>query len=155
MKKKILITDDEKNIRTTLNYCLSAEGFEIETASNGSEALELLLEQGKSYDLILLDIKMPDISGMEVLRKLRGADNKTNIIMMTAYGTIKEAVEAMKLNAIDFISKPFTPEQIRVLVKKVFSREELEEEKLETYEDYIEYAKLNIIGKNLKKEKVF
>lgn len=98
---------------------------------------------------------MPDISGMEVLRKLRGADNKTNIIMMTAYGTIKEAVEAMKLNAIDFISKPFTPEQIRVLVKKVFSREELEEEKLETYEDYIEYAKLNIIGKNLKKEKVF
>ena len=65
--------------------------------------------------------------------------------MMTAYGTIKEAVEAMKLNAIDFISKPFTPEQIRMLVKKVFLREELEEEKLKTYEDYIEYAKLNII----------
>ena len=60
-------------------------------------------------------------------------------------GAIKVAVEAMKLNAIDFISKPFTPEQIRMLVKKVFLREELEEEKLKTYEDYIEYAKLNII----------
>ncbi|RHG38652.1 response regulator [Fusobacterium varium] len=145
MKKRILITDDEKNIRTTLNYCLTAEGFEIETASNGAEALNMILEQKKNYDLILLDIKMPDMDGMEVLRRLRATKNKTNIIMMTAYGTIKEAVEAMKLNAIDFISKPFTPEQIRMLVKKVFLREELEEEKLKTYEDYIEYAKLNII----------
>lgn len=145
MKKRILITDDEKNIRTTLNCCLITEGFEIEMAASGEEALNMILNQGKNYDLILLDIKMSDIDGMEVLRKLREAGNKTNIIMMTAYGTIKEAVEAMKLNAIDFISKPFTPEQIRMLVKKVFLREELEEEKLKTYEDYIEYAKLNII----------
>lgn len=151
MKKKILITDDEKNIRTTLNYCLSAEGFEVEVAADGQEALNMILEKKKNYDLILLDIKMPDIDGMEVLRKLRSTGNKTNIIMMTAYGTIKEAVEAMKLNAIDFINKPFTPEQIRTMVKKVFSREELEEEKLESYEDYIEYAKLNIIGRNFEK----
>lgn len=116
---------------------MTAEGFEIETASNGAEALNMILEQKKNYDLILLDIKMPDMDGMEVLRRLRATKNKTNIIMMTAYGTIKEAVEAMKLNAIDFISKPFTPEQIRMLVKKVFLREELEEEKLKTYEDYI------------------
>ena len=151
MKKKILITDDEKNIRTTLNCCLATEDFEIETAANGEEALKMILEQKKNYDLILLDIKMPDMDGMEVLRKLRLSENKTNIIMMTAYGTIKEAVEAMKLNAIDFISKPFTPDQIRVMVKKVFLREELIEEKLETYEDYIEYAKLNIIGRNFEK----
>lgn len=150
-KKKILIIDDERNIRITLTYCLEAEGYEIDTAVNGEEGLDILLNQSKSYDLILLDIKMPGKNGMEVLKELRDNKNNSNIIMMTAYGTIKEAVTAIKLNAIDFITKPFTPDQIRNLVSKVFSREHLQEDRLNTFEEYIEFAKLNIINKNFDK----
>jgi DNA-binding NtrC family response regulator len=146
--KKILIIDDERNIRMTLTYCLEAEGYTIDTAINGEEGLDILLNQKKKYDLILLDIKM---SGMEVLKELRENENNSNVIMMTAYGTIKEAVTAIKLNAIDFISKPFTPDQIKTLVAKVFSRENLEEDKLNTFEEYIEFAKLNIIAKKFDK----
>ena len=112
-KKKILIIDDERNIRMTLTYCLESEGYQVDTAINGEEGLDILLNQKKIYDLILLDIKMPGKTGMEVLKELRENENKSNVIMMTAYGTIKEAVTAIKLNAIDFISKPFTPDQIK------------------------------------------
>lgn len=150
-KKKILIIDDERNIRMTLTYCLESEGYQVDTAINGEEGLDILLNQKKIYDLILLDIKMPGKTGMEVLKELRENENKSNVIMITAYGTIKEAVTAIKLNAIDFISKPFTPDQIKALVAKVFSRENLQEDKLNTFEEYIEFAKLNIIEKKFDK----
>lgn len=150
-KKKILIIDDERNIRMTLTYCLESEGYQVDTAINGEEGLDILLNQKKIYDLILLDIKMPGKTGMEVLKELRENKNKSNVIMMTAYGTIKEAVTAIKLNAIDFISKPFTPDQIKALVAKVFSRKNLQEDKLNTFEEYIEFAKLNIIEKKFDK----
>lgn len=150
-KKKILIVDDERNIRLTLKYCLESEGYEVDVAVNGEEGLEILLNEKKKYDLILLDIKMPGKNGMEVLKELRDNGNMSNIIIMTAYGTIKEAVTAIKLNAIDFITKPFTPEQIKTLVTKVFSRENLEEDKLNSFEEYIEFAKLNIISKQFDK----
>ena len=120
MSKKILIVDDERNIRTTLKMCLSGEGYEIDTAVNGEDGLEKA-EKNK-YDLIFLDIKMPGINGMEVLEELRNKENNSNIIIMTAYGTIEDAVKAMKLHAVDFVPKPFTPEEIRETTKKVFER---------------------------------
>lgn len=149
MSKKILIVDDERNIRTTLKMCLSGEGYEIDTAVNGEDGLEKA-EKDK-YDLIFLDIKMPGMNGMEILEELRKRGNKTNIVIMTAYGTIEDAVKAMKLHAVDFIPKPFTPEEIRETAKKVFERENLEENKLRTFEDYVEFAKLNIITNNFEK----
>lgn len=149
MSKKILIVDDERNIRTTLKMCLSGEGYEIDTAVNGEDGLEKA-EKNK-YDLIFLDIKMPGINGMEVLEELRNKENNSNIIIMTAYGTIEDAVKAMKLHAVDFVPKPFTPEEIRETIKKVFERENLEESKLRTFEDYVEFAKLNIITNNFEK----
>ena len=149
MKKRILIVDDEKNIRTTLKMCLSGEEYETETAADGEEGLKKAEEN--KYDLIFLDIKMPGINGMEVLEELRKKGNKTSIVIMTAYGTIENAVRAMKLHAVDFIPKPFTPEEIRETTKKVFERENLEENKLRTFEDYIEFAKLSIISNNFEK----
>lgn len=149
MSKKILIVDDERNIRTTLKMCLSGEGYDIETAVNGEDGLEKA-EKNK-YDLIFLDIKMPGMNGMEVLEELRKRGNKTNIVIMTAYGTIEDAVKAMKLHAVDFIPKPFTPDEIREKAKKVFERENLEENKLRTFEDFVEFAKLNIITNNFEK----
>ena len=149
MSKKILIVDDERNIRTTLKICLSGEGYEIETAVNGEDGL-LKAEKDK-YDLIFLDVKMPGLNGMKVLEEMRKRGNETNIIIMTAYGTIEDAVKAMKLHAIDFIPKPFTPMEIRKITKKIFERENLDENKLRTFEDFIEFAKLNIITNNLEK----
>ncbi len=149
MKKNILITDDEKNIRTILKLCLSNGEYEIDTAVNGEEAL--LKTDGKKYDLLLLDVKMPGMTGMEVLEELRNRENDVNVIMMTAYGTVKDAVKAMKLGAVDFVPKPFSPEQIKDIVKKVFSRKDIDEENLSTYEDYVELAKLKIIENNFEK----
>lgn len=143
MSRKILIVDDEKNIRTTLKHCLKEEGYEIDIAINGDEALQKIMEQ--QFNLILLDIKMPGLTGMEVLSEIRRRGNKVDIIMMTAYGTIDRAVEAMKLGAVDFISKPFTPDEIRNIVKEVLDRKNLQEEKLETFEEVIGYSKRCIL----------
>lgn len=139
MKKKILIVDDEKNIRMTLTQCLKHQEYDIEIAINGDEALNMLLEG--SFDLVLLDIKMPGLTGMQVLEQIRQRGSKVDVIMMTAYGTIEKAVEAMKLGAVDFISKPFTPEMIREIVKDVLDRQMLKEENLETFKDIIGFAK--------------
>lgn len=149
MSKKILIVDDEQNIRMTLKHCLKGEGYDIGMAVNGEEALEKI--KSDDFDLVLLDIKMPGLSGMEVLKKLRDHENEVKVIMMTAYGTVERAVEAMKLGAIDFISKPFTPEEIREIIKKVLGREVLDEKGLKTFQDLIEYSKMCIIKKEYDK----
>lgn len=149
MNKKILIVDDEKNIRLTLKSCLDEEGFEIDIAINGEEALKKILSN--NYDLVLLDLKMPGMDGMEVLKEIRKKGNEINVIIMTAYGTVEKAVEAMKLGAIDFLSKPFTPEEIRKIVKSVLKRLDLKESKLKNFEDYIEYAKTCILKKDFEK----
>lgn len=149
MNKRILVVDDEKNIRMTLKQCLKGEKYDVELAVNGEEGLKKLKEE--SFDLVLLDIKMPGLTGMEVLKRLREIGNNVKVIMMTAYGTIDRAVEAMKLGAIDFLSKPFTPEEIRKIVNDVLSREELKEEELESFEDVVEFAKKCILVKEYEK----
>ena len=153
MSKKILIVDDEKNIRMMLKHCLKERKYDTDIAINGDEALKKIKEN--NYDLVLLDIKMPGLSGMEVLKKVRERGNNVNIIMMTAYGTIERAVEAMKLNAIDFLSKPFTTDEIRSIVSDVFSREELIEEDLEDYKDIIEFSKKCILRQEYDKAKEY
>jgi len=119
--KPILIVDDEKNIRLTLSTSLEALGVETDSAEDGKEALVKLRE--KEFGLILLDIRMPGVDGMEVLRQVRESRPDIRIIILTAYGTIELAVEAMKLGAVDFIQKPFVPEQIRERVARVMSGE--------------------------------
>ncbi|HCX04212.1 MAG TPA: response regulator [Clostridiales bacterium] len=153
MSKRILIVDDEKNIRMTLKHCLRAEKYNLDIAINGDEALTKI--KSNEYDLVLLDIKMPGLSGMEVLKKVRERGNDTNIIMMTAYGTIERAVEAMKLNAIDFISKPFSPEEIRSIVKDVLRREDLVEDDLDNFKDIIQFSKKCILDKKYDKAKEY
>jgi len=118
--KPILIVDDEKNIRLTLSTSLEALGVETDSAEDGKDALAKLRE--KEFGLILLDIRMPDVDGMEVLRQVRKNRPNIGIIILTAYGTIELAVEAMKLGAVDFIQKPFVPEEIRERVARVMSR---------------------------------
>ena len=101
IEKSVLIVDDEKNIRLTLSQALEALEVETDTAANGEETLAKLKE--KEFCLILLDLKMPGMDGMEVLRRVREIRPDIRVIILTAYGTIESAVEAMKLGAIDFI----------------------------------------------------
>src|SRR4051794_15765703 len=98
--KKILVVDDTKNIRTLLTTCLEVEGYQVLTAIDGRQALEMIRQD--SYDLIFLDIKLPEFSGTEVLRRIQESKIHTPVIIMTAFGTVKNAVDCTKLGAIAY-----------------------------------------------------
>jgi len=137
--KRILIVDDEKNVRLTLTQALEAEEWETDTAVNGEEALAKL--EGEDFDLMLLDLKMPGMDGMEVLRRVAEDRPDVRVIIITAYGTIESAVEAVKLGAVDYLQKPFAPKQIRDLVTQVLALEDLDEEQAKDYDSRLELAK--------------
>ena len=141
-KKQILVVDDEKNIRLTMSQSLEPLGIPVHTAVNGEEALQKL--RAELFELVFLDLKMPGVDGMEVLHQIKDAWPKTRVIIITAHGTIESAVKAMKLGAVDFIQKPFSPSEIRDLAKLVLEREELDEEKAVDYRSLIELAKRHI-----------
>ena len=140
--KAVLIVDDEKNILLTVSQSLETLHLEVDTAMNGEDALAKL--KGRDFGLILLDLRMPGMDGMEVLRRVREIRPDIQIIIITAYGTIELAVEAMRLGAVDFIQKPFTPEEIRDLVSRVLDREKLDEQKAADYGSSIELAKRSV-----------
>ena len=103
--KRVLIVDDEENFRHMLSVILIKEGYEVETAPNGDEALQKVI--GSPLDQVLCDIRMPRMDGLEFLREMRKRGVEVITIMMSAYGTVDIAIEAMKLGAYDYISKPF------------------------------------------------
>jgi len=125
-KARILIVDDEASLRDMLAVLLRREGYEIESADNGQAALEKIADQ--SFDLIISDIRMPIISGIDLLRQLREQDDETTVIMITAFSSTEEAVEAMKLGAYDYITKPFKNDEIRLVVKNALERRQLQRE---------------------------
>jgi len=137
----VLVVDDEKNIRLTLTQALETLGVRVDAAVNGEEALQKL--EQSPYALMLLDLKMPGMNGLEVLRRMREFHSGVRVIIITAYGTIESAVEAMKLGAVDFIQKPFTPKEIRELVQTVLQRGELPADATD-YSTVIELCKRSI-----------
>jgi PAS domain S-box-containing protein len=122
----ILIVDDEKIIRDGCVKILSKEGCVVHTASSGEEGLHVL--QGNSCDLLLLDLKMPGLSGMEVLQRVKDLYPSLLVVVITGYATVESAVEAMKAGAYDFIPKPFTPDQLRIVVHRALEKKALERE---------------------------
>jgi len=150
-KKKVMIIDDDKNIRMTLKKALTKGDFKVETAKNGEKALEKLKK--KEFPVILLDMKLPGKDGIEVLKEINELDYPCKVIMITGYGSIDSAVETMKLGAVDYLRKPFKPEEITNLVNKVFARFDLEkkENKAESYDDFINMAKSEINKRNFEK----
>jgi DNA-binding NtrC family response regulator len=136
---RILIVDDEKNLRLTMTMCLEPLGYEIGTADDGEDALRQLDNQ--EFDLILLDIRLPGMDGLDVLRRVVKQHPDIPIVMVSAHGTVESAVEAMKLGAVDFIEKPFTPHELRTVVKQVLDREQLEETQAIDYDSSIQLAK--------------
>lgn len=119
--EKVLIVDDEKNIRLALRKALEKLELEIETAVSGEEALERLVKTHLA--LVLLDLKLPGMDGMDVLKRMREKKDMTKVIIITAHGTVDNAVEAMKLGAVDFIQKPFVAEEMRLVVGNALQRQ--------------------------------
>jgi two-component system, OmpR family, response regulator len=115
--KKVLIVDDTKNIRNLLTTCLEIEGYEATTANDGFQALKLLFEN--YYDLAFIDIKMPEISGTEVLKKMRENNIATPVIIMTAFATVKNAIDCTNMGAVAYVQKPFSADKIRTVLKEL------------------------------------
>ncbi len=152
--KKILIVDDEENFRHMLSIILKKEDYDVETASNGEEGLKKIALS--SFNQILCDIRMPHMDGMQFLREAQKMEIDATIIMMSAYGTIDNAIEAMKLGAYDYISKPFKPDEIVLTLKKAEERERLRREnELLRKEVQKEYNFNNIVSKNEKMQNIF
>ena len=126
MAHKILIVDDEPFNLDLLEQELTDRGYSIERAGDGAEALGKF--ESFRPDLILLDYQMPDMNGVDVLRELRGRGNEAPVVMITAYGTIERAVQAMREGAYDFIPKPFDPDHLTFVVRKALERENLKKE---------------------------
>src|SRR3954454_18803925 len=118
--KHILIVDDEPNVRLVFRTTLESPGYRISTAEDGEKAL-LWLENAP-IDLVLLDLQMPVMGGMEVLESIRESGNDVPVVIVTAHGSIPDAVQAMKLGAIDFLSKPLSPDALRSVVAEVLER---------------------------------
>ena len=150
----ILIVDDEKNYLVVLKALLGPEGYETVTADNARNALHLIKES--DLDLVITDMKMPGMSGMELLEESRKIKPDLPVIMMTAYGTIEMAVEAMKKQAYDYITKPFQNEELKLTIKKALENYRLIKENRrlsEALSDRYRYG--NIIGKSKPMLKIY
>ncbi len=146
-KGRILVVDDESDIRESLHYLLSHEGYSVDLAQNGQEGLRKAGAVG--YDLLLLDLMMPDRSGMEVLREVRDRDSETPVFMITAYGSTEIAVEALKAGASDYFSKPWDNEKLLVEIDRMISKRRLERENAQLKRALKQrYSFPNIVGKS-------
>jgi DNA-binding NtrC family response regulator len=145
----ILVVDDKDTMRNMLFETLSEEGYRVDAASDGQKAIDLV--HNKSYDLVLTDLKMPDIDGLKVLSEVKEVDSETSVIVMTAYGTIEDAVSAMKIGAYDFITKPFDTEHLCVLVNRALENRRLVAENFLLRQELLaDHGLENIVGKNEK-----
>ncbi|HEX9022037.1 MAG TPA: sigma-54 dependent transcriptional regulator, partial [Nitrospirota bacterium] len=130
MKKSfILLIDDDDSLRRVIEFSLTEAGHRVRTAASGEEGLRLLEKNG--FDAIITDITMPGMNGMEVLASARERDPGLPVIMITAYGTIESAVEAMKQGAFDYITKPFNRDELRLTLEKALAFRRLERENVE------------------------
>jgi DNA-binding response OmpR family regulator len=137
--ERILIVDDDPSICLTLSLALGESGYEVEAVQNGESAFATI--EHRKFAMVLLDLWMPGMDGLEVLRRIKIIAPQIRVIMMTAHGGIESAVEAMKLGAVDFIQKPFTPLEIRSLVESVVQREALDDSMAKDFISRIELAK--------------
>jgi DNA-binding NtrC family response regulator len=151
---KILIVDDELIMRESLAGWLQRDGHTIQTAPSGEEALEKLKET--HFDIMLVDIKMEGISGLEVLQQVKESDPDVAVVMITAYGSIPTAIEAMKNGAYDYMLKPFDPNELGVLIEKIIRYQEQEREMLFLREEHKERTRFeSMIGQSQPMQDIF
>ena len=156
-EKRLLVIDDEENMRHMLSTVLAKAGYSVDCAMDGSQGLQMI--DKTRYEFILCDIKMPKMDGMAFLKAARAQLDASTIIMMSAYGTIDTAIEAMKLGAYDYISKPFKTDEVYLTLKKAEERESLRKENLQLKERIQkisdDYSFGNMIAKSKAMQSVF
>lgn len=154
LKNKILVIDDEKSMLEFLSIMLAKDGFSVATSGKGQEGINMF--KNAHFDLVIVDIKMPEISGIDVLKSIRSYDTSAVVLMITAYASVDTAIEAMKLGAFDYITKPFEIENIRVIIRKALQQRKLLDENINLKEQLkAEYGFENIIGNSLPIRDVF
>jgi two-component system response regulator PilR (NtrC family) len=153
-KHRILIVDDEESMRDFLSIMLHREGYQVDTAVDGAQAVVHLRDH--NYDLVISDIKMPRMSGLELLAHIKERTPETVVLMVTAFSTTDEAVEAMKQGAYDYITKPFRNEEIRLIITNALERRELRQENLALKEELGKRFSFDgLIGKSKAMQDVF
>jgi len=155
-RPRILVVDDEAPMRESLKDWLTEDGYEVGLAAGGEQAIAMVRE--RDWDVILLDLKMPGMDGLETLRRLKGEDLGTDaqVIIMTAYGTIDTAVQAMKEGAFDYLLKPFDPDQVEMEIQRIISHRELLMENLllrQKLEERTEFDE--IVGRSEPMQRIF
>jgi DNA-binding NtrC family response regulator len=153
-KERILVVDDEALVRDFLREALTRRSYTVDIAEDGKQAREVLKDQ--SYDLVLTDLKMPGVSGLDLLRFIKAHQADTQVIMMTAYGTIENAVEAMRLGAFDYITKPFTSGELELVMEKAFEHRRLINENRNLKDELWEkYGFSAIVGRSKPMQEIF
>ncbi|MCK4656258.1 MAG: sigma-54-dependent Fis family transcriptional regulator, partial [candidate division Zixibacteria bacterium] len=147
MNEKILVVDDDRLVSEFVDETLTRSGYDVTSAMSGEDALGFI--EIEDFDLILSDVRMPKMDGIELLKQIRHVSPSTMVIMITAYGTVKNAVEAMKIGAFDYVLKPFSPDELELTVKKALKFQGLQiENDLLRNEVGRKYSFDNIVGRN-------
>jgi DNA-binding NtrC family response regulator len=150
---RILVIDDEPDIRDSLEALLASEGFSVELAANAADGLRQL--DIATYDLVILDLMLPDKSGMQVLEEIRQRDRETPILMLTAYGSVEVAVQALKRGASDYFSKPWDNEKLLIEIQNMISKQRLERENAVLKRALKQrYSFPNIVGKSERMQRI-
>ena len=154
MKENILLIEDDKLMRISLEDALKGAGYEVLSFENGTDALKAL--KLNSFDMAVTDFRLPDIDGFDIVRAITERGDNIPVVVMTAYGTIKNAVEAMKLGAFDYITKPFSLDEFLLLIDRALEIKRLKEENIRLRKDLSKcYSTPNIIGESAAMKKVF
>ena len=155
MKKTVLIVEDDTLVRESLSEVLHLEGYQVTAASNGKEGLERL-ERAK-FEAALVDLRLPEINGLELLKRSREISPDMDVIMITSFATVESAVEAMKLGAVDYLTKPIHDEEIKILLGRLFETRGLREENTELKQELMEKRNNyhNLVGADPKMQKIY
>ncbi len=121
-RARVLVMEDEVNVARALEMILKEEGYEVDIATTGASALDRF--NWKDFDLLIADLRLPDINGMEVIKKVRQEQPNTDVVVITGYSTVASAVEAMKLGAVDYLAKPFTEDELKKVIASTLKKRE-------------------------------
>lgn len=151
---KILVIDDDPSIRNMLEIVLKKTGYDVTCTESGKSALEKLKKE--TFELIISDIKMPDITGIDLLKKIKTINPEIPVILITAFASANDAVEAMKLGAEDYVTKPFNLDELRIIIHRALYKRSMEKENIQLKSRLTEKEKFeNIVGKNQKMLEIF
>ncbi|CAG1065325.1 Regulatory protein AtoC [uncultured bacterium] len=151
---KVLIIDDEPLMRMSISDALKEEGYEVFSTASGKEGVQLARDG--SFDIVITDLRLPDIDGIEVLKSCKRASSETLVVLITAYGAVETAVEAMKYGAYDYVTKPFRMEELLLMMRRMVRLRDLEQENI-LLKEQVEgrYNFSGIVGKSEKMEEIF